>query len=507
MAGGGTTVLELDGRTLRLADVERVARSAGAEVQLASSAREAMLRARKQVDAIVDSGEPAYGVNTGFGHFAEVSVSADQVRELQLNLVRSHSVGTGEALPAETVRALLLLRANVMARGASGVRPAVADQMLGLLRADVLPVVPRQGSVGASGDLAPLAHLALVLVGEGEAMIDGARVSGAAALQHAGLEPLELLAKEGLALVNGTQVMAALGVIASGELLRLCSIANVAGALSLESLRGKSGPFDPVVAELRRHPGQAVCADELRHLLRGSELANADPTRVQDCYSLRCMPQVHGAALDACEIVRQVLRIEVNSATDNPLVLEDGRLLSCGNFHGQPVAQALDWLAMAAADLASICERRINRLLNPKLSGLPAFLVRDGGVRSGYLLVQTAAAALVNETRTLAMPASIDNIPTSADQEDHVSMGAWSGWKAVLAVTNCRRVVAMELLCAAEAVSFHQPVLPASRLGDAHAWVREQAPALDVDRSLSADIERLAALLAEGTLLHRVGLL
>lgn len=499
-------MLELDGTTLRLADVERVARSIGSEVQLASSAREAMRRTRRRVEAIVDSGEPTYGVNTGFGYFAEVSVSADQVRELQLNLVRSHAAGTGEGLPAEVVRALLLLRANVMARGTSGVRPVVVDQMLALLRADVLPVVPRQGSVGASGDLAPLAHLALVLIGEGEATVGGAPVSGAAALQHAGLEPIELLAKEGLALINGTQVMTSLGVIASGELLRLCSSANVAGALSLESLRGKTGPFDPVVGQLRRHAGQAVCADELRHLLRDSQLADTDATRVQDCYSLRCMPQVHGAALDACEIVRQVLQIEVNSATDNPLVLEDGRLLSCGNFHGQPVAQALDWLAMAAADLASICERRINRLLNPRLSGLPAFLVRDGGVRSGYLLVQTAAASLVNETRTLAMPASVDSIPTSADQEDHVSMGAWSGWKALLAVTNCRRVVAMELLCAAEAVSFHLPALPATTLRDAHAWVREQAAPLDTDRSLAVDIERLAGLLAGDSLLRRVAL-
>ena len=330
MASDGGSVLELDGRSLRLADVERVARSASPDVRLAAPAREAMLQARQRVDAIVASGEPAYGVNTGFGHFAEVSVSPDQVRELQLNLVRSHAIGTGRELPSEAVRALLMLRANVMARGTSGVRPVVVDQMLALLRADVLPVVPRQGSVGASGDLAPRAHLALVLIGEGEAAIDGKRVAGAEALAHAGLEPLELFAKEGLALVNGTQVMTALGAIASGDLLRLCSVANVAGALSLESLRGKSGPFDPVVAELRRHPGQAVCADELRHLLRGSELADSDTTRVQDCYSLRCMPQVHGAALDACEIVRQVLQIEVNSATDNPLVLEDGRLLSCG---------------------------------------------------------------------------------------------------------------------------------------------------------------------------------
>jgi len=505
-AGSDQAMLEIDGRALALDTVEAVARTPGALVTLAAGAREAMDASRARVEAIVESGETVYGVTTGFGHFATVRIAPEHVQELQLNLVRSHAVSTGEGLPAEAVRALLLLRANVMAHACSGARPAVVDQMLGLLRADVLPRVPRQGSVGASGDLSPLAHLALVLIGEGEAWVEGTLVSGSEALRHAGLEPLQLQAKEGLALVNGTQVMTALGVLASGELLRLCSVANIAGALSLEALRGRTAAFDPVVAQLRPHPGARACADELRQLLRGSELADSDCDRVQDAYSLRCMPQVHGAARDVCDAARTTLQIEVDSVTDNPLVLADGRLLSCGNFHGQPVAYALDWLAMAAADLAAISERRINRLLNPHLSDLPGFLVSDGGLRSGYLIAQTAAASIVNETRTLAVPSSTDSIPTSADQEDHVSMGAWGGWKARQAVNNCRLVLAMELLCACEALEFRRPASPAPALALAIEWVRLRAGVLERDRSLAPDIERLATDLVGDDLLHHVGL-
>lgn len=499
-------MFEIDGLSLALEQVERVARTPGADVRLSDEARTAMVASRERVDQIVAAGETVYGVTTGFGHFAGVSILPEAVRELQINLVRSHSVGTGEALGHEVVRALLVLRANVMARGCSGVRPVVVEQMLGLLRADVLPVVPRQGSVGASGDLAPLAHLALVLIGEGEALVDGAVVNGADALAHAGLEPLELHAKEGLSLVNGTQVMTALGVLASAEMERLCSVANVGGALSLEALLGKTAPFDPAIAELRAHDGQRRCADEIRTMLAGSQLVDSETTRVQDGYSLRCMPQVHGAAYDVCEMARSTFAIEVNSVTDNPVVLPDGRILSCGNFHGQPLAYALDFVAMAAADLSSIVERRINRLLNPALSGLPAFLVEDGGLRSGYLMVQTAAAAIVTETRTLAVPASTDSVPTSADQEDHVSMGAWAGWKARLAVQNCRRVVAMELLCAAEAIEFRDASQRAPALVAAHAWIRELVAPLDTDRPLGGDIARMADALVDDGLLVAVGL-
>lgn len=498
--------LQIDGRTLTLEQVERVARTPRSRVELSPAAREAVMQARAHVEAIVAAGETVYGITTGFGHFAEVRIAPEQVRELQLNLLRSHAVSTGEALPDEVVRALLLLRANVMARGRSGVRPRVIEQMLGLLAADVLPVIPRQGSVGASGDLSPLAHLALVLIGEGRARVEGEVVDGAEALRRAGLEPLRLEAKEGLALVNGTQVMTALGVLASADLERLCRIANVSGALSLEAMLGKTAPFDPAIAELRPYPGQRDCADDLRALLAGSALADSEASRVQDAYSIRCMPQVHGAALDLCRSARETFAIEVNSVTDNPLVLEDGRLISCGNFHGQPVAYALDLVAMAAADLSSIVERRINRILNPKLSGLPAFLVREGGLRSGFLITQTAAASIVNETRLLAMPSSTDSIPTSADQEDHVSMGAWGGWKARQTVLNARRVVAMELLCGCQGLDFRHPVEPAPALRSVHAWVRERSATLDEDRSLADDIERVATDLVGAGLLERAGL-
>jgi len=499
-------VFEIDGLSLSLEQVERASRTPGADVGLSDHARAAMVASRERVDEIVAAGETVYGVTTGFGHFAEVSISPDAVRELQINLIRSHAVGTGEELAPEVVRALLVLRANVMARGCSGVRPVIVEQMLGLLRADALPLVPRQGSVGASGDLAPLAHLALVLIGEGEAVVEGNVVTGAEALSHAGLEPLELHAKEGLSLVNGTQVMTALGVLASAEMERLCSIANVAGALSLEALLGKTAPFDPAIAELRAHGGQRLCADEIRAMLTGSQLVDSESTRVQDGYSLRCMPQVHGAAYDVCEMARSTFATEVNSVTDNPVVLADGRILSCGNFHGQPVAYALDFVSMAAADLSSIVERRINRLLNPSLSGLPAFLVEDGGLRSGYLMVQTAAAAIVAETRTLAVPASTDSVPTSADQEDHVSMGAWGGWKARLAVQNCRRVVAMELLCAAEAIEFRDASKRSPALVAAHAWIRELVPPLVADRPLAGDIARVVDALVDDGLLVAAGL-
>lgn len=497
---------EIDGVSLTLDQVEKVSRTVGADVRIAPHALAAMHASRARVDDIVERGEIVYGVTTGFGHFAEVAIPKESVRELQLNLVRSHAVGTGELLSPELVRALLLLRANVMATGCSGVRPEVVEQMLGLLRADVLPVVPRQGSVGASGDLAPLAHLALVLIGEGEAVVDGQVVPGAEALDRAGLAPLELRAKEGLALVNGTQVMTALGVLMSAAMERLCSAANVAGALSMEALLGKTAPFDPAIAELRAHPGQRRCADEIRMLLEGSSLVDSETTRVQDGYSLRCMPQVHGAAYDMSRFARATFAVEINSVTDNPVVLPDGRILSCGNFHGQPVAYALDVLAMAAADMASITERRINRLLNPMLSGLPGFLVREGGLRSGYLMVQTAAAAIVAEARTLAVPASTDNVPTSADQEDHVSMGAWAGWKARLAIRSARRVVAMELLCAAEAVEFRDLAGQSPALRAVREWVRDRVPPLETDRPLAGDIDLLVAGVEFDELLEVAGL-
>lgn len=491
-------VLRLDGNSLTLADVERVACRQVRRFELADEARAAMEASRQRVREVLDSDATVYGVNTGFGHFARVRVAGDKLEQLQLNLVRSHAVGVGEPLPLDVVRGLMLLRANVLARGHSGARPLVADQLLKLLERDVCPVVPRQGSVGASGDLAPLAHVALVLVGEGEAWFEGERMDGGAALAAAGIEPLKLGAKEGLALLNGTQMMSALGAIAAVEMQDLCVIADVAGALSVEALGARRDAFEPELAGLRPHPGQVAVAEHLTALLEGSELAERHvAVLVQDAYSLRCMPQVHGAARDLCDAASRAIGIEANAVTDNPIILNDGRIISGGNFHGQPIAYALDMLAMAATDVASISERRINRLVNPALSGLPAFLAQEGGLQSGLLITQTAAAALVGENRGLSMPASTDSIPTSADQEDHVSMGAWGAWKARQAVANCRRVLAIELLCACEALEFHEPKRPAPALRAARDRVRSIIAPLDGDRALGPDITRLEESLRE----------
>tara|TARA_B100000470_G_scaffold217701_1_gene202282 strand:- start:686 stop:1726 length:1041 start_codon:yes stop_codon:yes gene_type:complete len=343
-----------------------------------------------------------------------------------------------------------------------------------------------------------------VLIGEGEAWVDGIRVDGAEALRAAGLAPLVLEAKEGLALLNGTQMMTAIGVLACREFEDLCVAADMVGALSVEALGGRLDAFEPAVAKLRPHPGQVEVALHMVELLTGSELADRyGEERVQDAYSLRCIPQVHGAARDVCRMARQIIEVEINSVTDNPIVLEDGRIISGGNFHGQPVAYAVDMLAIASADLASMCERRVNRLVNPKLSGLPGFLAKDGGLQSGLLITQTAAAALVSETRSLAVPSSCDSIPTSADQEDHVSMGAWGAWKAWQAVANCRRVIAIEVLCACEALEFHSPILPAPNLRGFRGRVREMVEPLTGDRVLAPDIARIEAALLEGDLLGR----
>ena len=493
--------LEIDGSSLTLDDVFAASERRFAGFALADSARARMEASHRRVIEVVESGATVYGVNTGFGHFAKVRVDDDRLEELQLNLVRSRAVGTGRPLPCEIVRPLMLLRANVLARGHSGARPLLVDNLLELLGRDICPVVPRQGSVGASGDLAPLAHVALVLIGEGEAWVEGERVSGGEALRVAGLEPVHFDVKEGLALLNGTQFMAAFGALACSQLEVLCVVADIAGALTVEALGGRLDAFDPGVAALRPHPGQIEVAVHLVGLLEGSELADRyGDENVQDAYSVRCMPQVHGAARDVCRNAHDVVAIEINSVTDNPIMLEDGRIISCGNFHGQPVAFALDFLAMAAADLASISERRINRLVNPALSGLPAFLVEDGGLRSGLLITQTAAAALVSETRGLAVPSSTDSIPTSADQEDHVSMGAWGGWKAWQAVANCRRVLAIELICACQALELHAPTEPAAALRPARDWLRSIVAPLREDRALSPDIERLEQALARGEL-------
>ena len=492
--------LTLDGASLDLDGLESVA--LGRPVALADSARLAVRAARRVVDEAVSQGAVVYGVTTGFGNFADVHIPLDRLRELQLNLLRSHAAGVGEPLGEPETRALMLLRANVLAKGFSGVRLETLELLLQLLNRRVHPVVPSQGSVGASGDLAPLAHLALPLVGEGECSFEGRRLSGAEALRAAGLRPITLEPKEGLALINGTQLMTAVGGLAVLRAQRLARAADVLGALTLDSLLGTDVAFDPRIHAARPHTGQRAAARNLKKLLAGSALRESHRHcgRVQDAYSLRCMPQVHGAARDALGYAGRTHLVEMNAATDNPMVFaETGEILSGGNFHGQPVALASDIVAIAAAQLAAISERRTERLVNPSLSGLPPFLAREGGLHSGLMMAHVTAAALTSEMKTLAYPASVDSIPTSAGKEDHVSMGPGAAWKASRAVSNLSRVLAVELLAACEAVEFHRPVRSSEALEAVVALVRESVPNHGQDRVLGPEIEALATKLVSGT--------
>ena len=498
--------LEIDGRSLVLEDVAAVARGGNLRPFLADRARERMRATRGAVEDILKGDEAVYGINTGFGKLSDVRVPPERLRELQLNLVRSHACGVGEPLEREETRAMMFLRANVLASGHSGVRPELVDLLLELLHRDVTPIVPREGSVGASGDLAPAAHMALVLVGEGEAMVGGEPLPGGEALARAGLEPARLEAKEGLSLLNGTQAMTAVGTLALLRAEALADAAELAGAASLEGLRGSPDPFSEEIQTLRPHPGQRASAQRLRRLLRDSEIRESHrhgDLRVQDAYSLRCMPQVHGAARDTLTFVRGVFEVEVNAATDNPLVTSgDGsyRLLSNGNFHGQPVAGAADQIAIAAATLATISERRTDRLLNPDLSGLPAFLTPEPGLRSGMMMLQVTAAAQVASCRQLAAPAAVGTIPTGAAKEDHVSMGMHAADKARAAVTCLERVLAIELLAAAQALHLLRPMRAGVGVEEGIALVREHVPHLEEDRPLAPDINTVVGLLRDGSL-------
>lgn len=506
----------LDGRTLALEEVERVARE-GAGVALAPEAAERMEASRAVVDRALAGGRPVYGVTTGFGRLSDTRIDSDQIRALQLNLLRSHATGVGDPLPRDVVRAMTLLRANTLAGGRCGVRPVVCERLVELLNADVHPLVPAQGSVGASGDLAPLAHLGLALIGEGEAWREGRWVAACEVLEARGIEPLELEAKEGLSLVNGTQLMSAVGTLALLGAERLVEAAEVAGGLSLEAMRGTRSALHEAIHASRPHPGQQRSAARLRALLdETSEIGEShrDCDRVQDPYSIRCMPQVHGAVRDALAHARRVLEIEINSATDNPLVFAGeeageaghasveesygGLVVSGGNFHGAPVAAALDFLAIALADLASISERRVEVLMDPDFSRQPAFLAPEPGLESGFMMYQVTAAALVNECKGLAHPASVDTIPTSANKEDHVSMGAWAARKAAMVLANAERVVAIELLAAAQGIDHLRPMRTSARLEEAHAAVREVAPVYADDRPASPDIEAIAARVRAG---------
>ena len=513
-------MITIDGRTLTLEQVEAVARDRVA-ARLADEAAGRVRASHALLEGLIEGDAPVYGVNTGFGRLADVRIPREEQRALQRNLVRSHAAGVGAPLPAAEVRAIMLLRANTLARGQSGCRLVVIERLLDLLNRGVHPIVPETGSVGASGDLVPLAHVALALTGEGGVEVAEREGAAAGLLAEAGIEPLELREKEALALLNGTQATTGVGVLAVRRFGRALDTADVAGAMSLEGLRGTPDAFRPEIHAARPHPGQIESARRLWALLDGSEIRESHRTgdpRVQDPYSLRCMPQVHGAAREAHAYAHRILTTEVNSATDNPLVVADGagarpagdpatpprraEVLSGGNFHAQVVAQCLDLVAIAAADLASISERRIDRMLNPDLSGLPAFLTPKPGTRSGLMVAQVTAADALSEMRVLASPASVDSVPTCASQEDHVSMGMAAARKVRRTVELLETVLAVELLCAAQAVEFHRPLRAGTGVERGLHAVRTLVPRLDEDRVLSGDIESLVRLVRDGAAAH-----
>ncbi len=495
-------MLTLSGQKLSLEEIVGVARGRE-EVALAAEARARAEESRRVVVDITRSGRVVYGVNTGFGKLADIRIGASELRELQLNLVRSHACGVGPALSEEETRAMLLLRANVLALGYSGARAHIIETLVQMLNRGVHPVIPEKGSVGASGDLAPLAHLALVVIGEGEAVYEGERVAGAEAMRRAGIEPVQLEAKEGLALLNGTQAMGAVGALALARAERVARAADVAGAMTLEALRGTPVAFDERIHLARPHAGQIEVAAHLRELLTDSEIRAShlenDP-RVQDAYSLRCMPQVHGAVRGALRHAREVMETEAGSATDNPLVFAaEEELLSGGNFHGAPLALCFDYAAIAVTDLLSITERRVDRLVNPDANeDLPPFLTGQPGISSGFMMAQVTAAALVAEARVLAHPASVDNVPTDGGKEDHVSMGMTAATKLRAIVGYAEHAVAIELLAAAEGLEYRQPMQPGRGVRLAYETVRARVPRLTRDRALSPDIETIAGMLRAG---------
>ncbi len=500
------STLLLNGNNLTLEQIRAVA-TENLTVALAAEALTRVNEARELVERIAAGDEPAYGINTGFGTLAEVRIEKKDLRELQRNLIVSHAAGVGTPLSIPEARALLLLRCNVLAKGYSGVRATTLQLGLEMLNRGVTPVVPDRGSVGASGDLAPLAHLALVLIGEGEAFFAGQRMSGSEALKRAGLEPVILEAKEGLTLVNGTQAMCAVGVPALLKAEMLAELFDVAGSMTIEGMLGSHKPFSKAVYDVRPHPGHGVVSKHMRSLLEASELVetHVDCTKVQDPYSLRCIPQVHGAARDGIAFTRRTLEIEVNAGTDNPLVFTaEKELVSAGNFHGQPVSLALDVLAMALTQLASISERRVEQMVNPSLSGLPPFLAKNPGLNSGFMIAQVTAAALVAESRILCHPASVDSIPSSAGREDFVSMGMTAALKARSVTEFVKQVLAIELLVASQAIDFRSPGKPGRGAHAAHKLIRRAVPFMERDREVHKDISSVAALIDSGELLQAV---
>jgi histidine ammonia-lyase len=507
-----TMTILLDGNSLTLQDVAAIAESSEHRVELSADAKNAIERSRAIVEQWVESNEPVYGVTTGFGEFANVRISHEDLEQLQENLILSHSVGAGAWLPRPFVRAMLVLRINALAKGYSGIRLQTLETLVAMLNADIIPAVPEQGSVGSSGDLVQLSHIALAAIGKGRIlMADSSVKPSLEVLQTHGIMPIRLQAKEGLAMINGTQMMCAFGTLSLHKALRLAEIADIAGALTTEALRGTDTAFDERLHKVRGFSGQLQSAKNLRELMHGSQIREshrdaAVDNRVQDAYSLRCMPQVHGASRDAIGYVLSVIEKEINAATDNPLIFPDeenpghGFHLEGGNFHGQPLALALDFLAIACAELANISERRIERLVNGALSGLPRFLAPKGGLNSGLMIAQYTAASIVSENKVLCHPASVDSIPTSANQEDHNSMGSIAAQKGWRVVQNLERVLAIELLCAAQGIDFLKPLRSSERLEAVRTAIRTVVPFMDIDRVVYDDVEAVRHLVESGVI-------
>ncbi len=497
-------MLGVDGMTLE--DLVAIARE-GARVRLAEESEERITRSRELVERWLLEGRVIYGITTGFGALSDVTIPVEDTRLLQQNILMSHAVGVGDVLSEEAVRAMMALRVKDLARGHSGIRLGTVARLVEMLNRGITPVVPEKGSVGASGDLAPLAHMSLVLIGLGEAFYEGQRMSGAEALRKCGMEPFQLEAAEGLALVNGTQMTSAIGGLAVYDAAELSKLADVAAAMSLEVLLGSRTEFDPRIQQVRPHPGQAAAADNMRRITANSEIISShkDCRRIQDAYTLRCSPQVHGASKDAIAYARRVVETEINSSTNNPLIFPDSEeFLLGGNFHGQPVGLVLDFLCMAVAELANISERRIERLVNPQLSGLPAFLVGKGGLNSGFMIAQYTAASLVSENKILSHPACVDSIPTSANKEDHVPMSPISARKCRELVKNAEYVLAIELLCGAQALDLFTNLKPGAGTLAAYRTIRKAVSHLENDRILSHDIQAMANLMKSGKLLKEV---
>lgn len=495
----------IDGNSLTIEDFVNVVRR-GYIVEMSEEAVKKVEKSRSMVDKYVDEGKVVYGITTGFGKFSDVMISKSETKELQRNLIISHSCGVGDPFDEEVVRGVMLLRANALSKGFSGIRLSTLSTLIEMLNKGVHPVIPEKGSLGASGDLAPLAHMVLVMLGEGEAYYKGERMPGNKAMELANITTVELTSKEGLALINGTQVMTSVGALALYDGMNLSKMADIAAALTAESLNGIVTAYDKKVHEVRPHNGQINTAKNLLKLLEKSNMTTVQgELRVQDAYSLRCLPQIHGASKDAINYVKEKVDIEINSATDNPLIFgEEDQVISGGNFHGQPMALSFDFLGIALAELANVSERRIERMVNPALSGLPAFLVEKGGINSGFMIVQYAAAALVSENKVLAHPASVDSIPSSANQEDHVSMGTIAARKARSILDNARKVIAMELLSAVQAIDLRGNKGLGEGTKIAYDLIREQTPKIEDDIIMYKEINKCEELIKSNVILEKI---